>query len=168
MRKQLILHYIKRSRNNVIVFGIAISVMMIFSLVQIGESIVMRYKSMLLQSFVYDISSVSMSQDEYDKVEEFAVGRGFKVVWEDNICSVDVNEYGVSEGLLLARKSDSNLLEIQSGSMAEKPFDLIISSGFSKENEIEIKNEFVKPIALAISLPLPDKPNRSTLITCLA
>ena len=141
MKKQLIIQYIKRSRNNVIVLGILVSVMMIFSLVQIGESIAFRYKNMLLHSFSYDISASSLSEEQYNAVEQFGTERGFQIVGEDNICSVDVKQYGCPEGLLNSRSSDESGLEWEAGAMAEKPFELAVDSGFASENNIKPNQE---------------------------
>lgn len=64
LKKRVLRNFILKNHNKFISIGIALSVMMIFSLIQIGESLSLQYKSMLTLSFSYDIGMQDVTEKE--------------------------------------------------------------------------------------------------------
>ena len=64
IKKRVTAKYIWRNQNKYISIGIALSVMMIFSLIQIGESISLQYRTMLTTSYSYDVALKNLSESE--------------------------------------------------------------------------------------------------------
>lgn len=71
LKRRVLRNFIIKNHNKFISIGIALSVMMIFSLIQIGESLSLQYKSMLTSSFSYDIAIQDVTEKEEKVLVEY-------------------------------------------------------------------------------------------------
>lgn len=71
LKRRVLRNFILKNHNKFISLGIALSVMMIFSLIQIGESLSLQYKSMLTSSFSYDIGMQDVTEEEEKILVEY-------------------------------------------------------------------------------------------------
>lgn len=71
LKRKVLRNFILKNHNKFISIGIALSVMMIFSLIQIGESLSLQYKSMLTSSFSYDIAIQDVTEQEEKVLVEY-------------------------------------------------------------------------------------------------
>ena len=104
IKKLVIRNYIWRNQNKYIIIGIALSVMMIFSLIQIGESISLQYKTMLTTGYSYDIALKNLSETEEKKVVDYLEAQdGMESYgYEQDILWVDIPEHKEYEYSFLA------------------------------------------------------------------
>lgn len=161
--QKILSHYIIGNHNKFISIGIALSVMLIFSLVQIGESISQQYKSLLIGTYTHDIGIGMVSEQEeemimsyistHEEIEEYG--------YEQDILDITIPEHPEYQYAFLTVYKEGH------------PFpagDIILKEGTAPKEAFEavIEEQLYETLGLAIgdTIELPMKENEKESITC--
>ena len=162
-KQKILSHYMIRNHNKFISIGIALSVMLIFSLVQIGESISQQYKSLLIGTCTYDIGIGSVSEQEeemlmsyistHEEIEEYG--------YEQDILDITIPRHPEYQYAFLTVYKE------------EHPFpagDIILKEGTAPMGAFEavIEEQLYETLGLAIgdTIELPMYENKKQSVAC--
>lgn len=155
IKKQVIRNYIWKNQNKYISIGIALSVMMIFSLIQIGESISLQYKTMLTTGYSYDIALKNLSETEEKKLVNYleaqdgmeSYGYEKDILWVD-IPGHEEYEYSFLTVYKEGHPFPSGSIEITDGIAPKKAYEVVL--------EQEVAQVLGVTVGDCINLPIHD------------
>lgn len=133
IKKRVIAKYIWRNQNKYISIGIALSVMMIFSLIQIGESISLQYRTMLTTSYSYDVALKNLSESEEKKVVTYLENQKDmeNYGYERDILWVDIPKHKEYEYSFLSVYKEGHSfpawsIDITEGKTPKKAYEIVL------------------------------------------
>ena len=152
------IRYIKRNKkNNIsIIAGIAFSVMLMFSLMQMGDSFMEKYKQFLIGSEKQDFTVKDISKETADKIHDYmGKNHGGEIAamsTTTHIGNISFSNKNTAKGnLIAADEKDIDItkgFEISKGRYPKEPFEIAI------EESINSKLETSLSIGDKVTLPL--------------
>lgn len=137
---KLAINYLYKNKKTTIisVFGMMISIILLFSLVQIGQMIIESYKNMMLASSNYDLMVSNIKHDVADELydrykDKYSISefQWFGTNYDNDII---INE------LIGAKGNFQSVLQtdIISGTWPSKDYEIVIQESYAKEHELTV------------------------------
>lgn len=149
---KLAFRYIKREKKNtaICIAGIAVSVMLLFSLVQIGELILVEYREQLLSlSWAHDVHIESLDQKTADEIykkyeEQYTLAEEISFAYTAEKTGLPARVSGMRGSNFLAAYK----MEMLEGTVPADKSEICLSQAFARERGLQVGDTVTLPMAI--------------------